>query len=143
MTSAPTDAPAAEPSPGRPPPFVSRFLLPLVKGGTLHVGRPLGERALAAMAAAFRPGRRRVLSLEDMAEEDALAELARLRHGRARALLVEATLPPLDESALRLGIAVHNLLALMHPALERRNLERRQELVVAVTQPIADLGPPP
>jgi hypothetical protein len=144
MSDPPPPAPE-KPAEGvsRPPPFVSRFLLPLVKGGTLHVGRPLGPRALVAMVAAFKPGRRRVLSLEDMAEEDALAELARLRHGRARALLVEATLPPLDESALRLGIAVHNLLALMHPALERRNLERRQELVVAVTQPIADLGPPP
>jgi hypothetical protein len=121
---------------------VSRFLLPLVKGGTLHVGRPLGERALGAMAAAFRPGRRRVLSLEDMAEEDALAELARLRHGRARALLVDATLPPLDESALRLGLAVHNLLALVHPELEGRNLERRQEQIVAVTLPIARLPVP-
>jgi hypothetical protein len=142
MTSPTPDAPAPDPSPGRPPPFVSRFLLPLVKGGTLHVGRPLGERALAAMAAAFRPGRRRVLSLEDMAEEDALAELARLRHGRARALLVDATLPPLDESALRLGLAVHNLLALVHPDLEGRNLDRRQEQIVAVTLPIVRLPVP-
>jgi hypothetical protein len=126
----------------RPPPFVSRFLLPLVKGGTLHVGRPLGARALAAMVAAFRPGRRRVLSLRDMAEEDALAELARLRHGRARALLVDASLPPLDESSLRLGVAVHNLLGLLHPDLARRSLERRQEQIVAATLPIADLGPP-
>jgi hypothetical protein len=127
---------------GRPPAFVSRFLLPLVKGGTLRVGRPLGARALAAMITAFRSGRRRVMSLEDMAEEDAVAELARLRHGRARALLVDASLPPLDESSLRLGLAVHNLLGLLHPDLARRSLERRQERIVAVTVPIADLGPP-
>jgi hypothetical protein len=126
----------------RPRPFVSRFLLPLVKGGTIHVGRALGPRALAVMAAAYQPGRRRVLSLEDMAEEDAVAELARLRHGRARALLQGASPPPLDESALRLGVATHNLLALAHPALEGRGLERRQERIVAVTLPIAELGPP-
>jgi hypothetical protein len=129
-------------SAGHPPPFVSRFLLPLVKGGPLHVGRPLGRRALATMVAAFRPGGRRVLSIADMAEEDAIAELSRLRHARARALLLPAGPPPLDESALRLGVAVHNLLALHHPGLEGRAQERRQELIVAATLPIADLGPP-
>ncbi len=142
MTSTSADAPPEKPAAPRPRPFVSRFLLPLVRGGALHVGRPMGPKALQAMTDAFRPGRRRVLSLEDMAEEDAVAELARLRHGRARALLIDATLPPLDESALRLGVAVHNLLALVHPRLLGRSAERRQEQVVAVTLPIADLGPP-
>jgi len=102
----------------------------------------MSARALSAMTDAFRAGRRRVLSLEDMAEEDAVAELARLRHGRARALLIDATLPPLDEGTLRLGVAVHNLLALVHPGLLGRSAERRQEQIVAVTLPIADLGPP-
>jgi hypothetical protein len=127
---------------GHPPPFVSRFLLPLVKGGPLYVGRPLGRRALAAMIAAYRPGARRVLSIADMAEEDAIAELSRLRHARARALLLPASPPPLDESALRLGVAVHNLLALHHPSFEGRAQERRQAQIIDATLPIADLGPP-
>jgi hypothetical protein len=130
--------------PGHPPPFVSRFLLPLVKGGPLHVGRPLGRRALAAMVHAFRPGARKVLSIADMAEEDAIAELGRLRHARARALLIAAgaTPPPLDEAALRLGVAVHNLLAMHHPSMQGRALERRQEQIAEATLPIADVGPP-
>jgi hypothetical protein len=132
-------------------PFVSRFLLPLVKGGPLHVGRPLGSRAIAAMASTWRTGvRRSFTSLEDMAEEDALTELNRLRHARVRALVYDASAPPLDEAALRLGVAVHNLLALGHPDLGAglvegmtgRALQRHQEQIVEATLPIADLGPP-
>jgi len=132
-------------------PFVSRFLLPLVKGGALHVGRPLGERAIEAMVKTWRAGARRSFtSLEDMAEEDALAELGRLRQARARALLHDAAPPTLDEASLRLGVGVHNLLALGHPALgggvtanlAGRALERRQQEIVEATLPIADLGPP-
>jgi hypothetical protein len=130
-------------------PFVSRFLLPLVKGGALHVGRPLGQRAIDGMVAIWRAGARRSFtSLEDMAEEDALTELARLRQARVRAVIYEAGTPPLDESTLRLGVGVHNLLALGHPGLASagvagRTLERRQEDIVEATLPIADLGPPP
>jgi len=133
-------------------PFVSRFLLPLVKGGTLHVGRPLGQRAILAMVSTWRAGTRRSFtSLEDMAEEDALTELNRLRQSRVRAVLYDAITPPLDEPTLRLGVGVHNLLALGHPGLGAgltatlagRALERRQEQIVEATLPIADLGPPP
>jgi hypothetical protein len=127
----------------RPIPLVSRFLLPLVKGGPLHVGRPIGPRAIGALAAAWRMGARRPFtSVEDMAEEDAVAELTRLRQGRARAFLFSASAPPLDETSLRLGVAVHNLLALGHPGLARRGLERRQERIVDASLPIAELGPP-
>src|SRR4051812_34381527 len=126
-----------------PIPLVSRFLLPLVKGGALHVGRPIGARAIATMAASWRLGTRRPFtSIEDMAEEDAMAELARLRQGRARTFLFNAAAPPLDETSLRLGVAVHNLLSLGHPALEGRGLERRQERIVDAPLPIAELGPP-
>jgi hypothetical protein len=130
-------------------PFVSRFLLPLVKGGALHVGRPLGRRAIEAMVSTWRAGTRRSFtSLEDMAEEDALVELGRIRQSRVRAVMYEAMTPPLDEVTLRLGVSVHNLLALGHPALGAgmggaRALERRQEQIVEATLPIADLGPPP
>jgi hypothetical protein len=132
-------------------PFVSRFLLPLVKGGALHVGRPLGARAIEGMVRTWRAGTRRSFtSLEDMAEEDALAELGRLRQARARALVHGAGSPALDEASLRLGVGVHNLLALGHPELGAgftanlagRALERRQQQIVDATLPIADLGPP-
>jgi hypothetical protein len=130
-------------------PFVSRFLLPLVKGGALHVGRPLGHRAIEAMVSTWRAGARRSFtSLEDMAEEDALTELGRIRQSRVRAVMYEAAVPPVDEATLRLGVGVHNLLALGHPSLAGgmsgvRGLERRQEQIVEATLPIADLGPPP
>jgi hypothetical protein len=143
----------AAPPPGQiGRPFVGRFLLPLVKGGTLHVGRPLGARAIATVVHTWRAGGRRAFSsLEDMAEEDATAELARLRQARARALVYDAGGPPLDETTIRLGAAVHNLLALGHPdlgdslgvGLTHRTLARRQEQIVEATLPIADLGPPP
>ena len=132
-------------------PFVSRFLLPLVKGGALHVGRPLGGRAIESMVKTWRAGARRSFtSLEDMAEEDALAELGRLRQARARALIHDAAAPALDEASLRLGVGVHNLLALGHPGLgggvtanlAGRALERRQQQIVDATLPIADLGAP-
>jgi hypothetical protein len=130
-------------------PFVSRFLLPLVKGGAMHVGRPLGQRAIEAMVSTWRAGARRSFtSLEDMAEEDALAELGRIRQARVRAVIYEAAAPPLDEATLRLGAGVHNLLALGHPGLASgvsaaRTLERRQEQIVEATLAIVDLGPPP
>jgi hypothetical protein len=147
MTVPPEAAVPAAPARPVGRPFVSRFLLPLVKGGTLHVGRPLGPRAVEAMAAAWKAGGRRTFaSLEDMAEEDALTELGRLRQVRARALVPAVPVPPLDEDSVRLGAAVHNLLALGHPdlgaALGSRSLERRQEQIVDATLPLADLGPP-
>ena len=128
---------------GHPVPFVSRFLLPLVKGGPLHVGRPLGMRAVRVMADAWRAGARRGFSsIAEIAEQDAIAELARMRMGRARALLFGATPPPLEEVTLRLGVALHNLLALGHPGFVGRSGERRQQRIVSATLPIADLGPP-
>lgn len=141
------------PSPpaGRGPaaPFVSRFLLPLVKGGALHVGRPLGARAIASLLRTWQPAvRSGFSSIAELAEEDAVTELARLRQARARALIHAMPTPPLDEVSLRLGVATHNLLALGHPGLGAglgggRGGERRQEQIVASTLPIADLGPPP
>lgn len=144
----PPQPPPSEESPptprGHPVPFVSRFLLPLVKGGPLHVGRPLGPRAVAVMVEAWRPGARRGFSsIAEIAEQDAIAELTRLRVARARALLFGAAAPPLDEVSLRLGVAVHNLLALGHPGLGGRAGDRRQQRIVESTLPIAEVGAPP
>lgn len=126
--------------------FVGEFLLPLVKGGTVHVGRPLGPAAVDAVVAAQGAIRRAAsagpLGPALVTEQDAVAELARHRHARARALLWHVPAPPLDAASVRLGVAVHNLLALGHPGLGGPGHERRQRRIAEVTTPIADLGPP-
>src|SRR5262245_11522076 len=112
--------------------FVSRFLLPLVKGGPMEIRRPLGKRALGLIRARAASG----------AEEEAIAELASRRHALGLALVPDPRPPALDDATLRLGIAVHNLLALGHPAFQGRRGLRRQERIAEVTLPLADLGPP-
>lgn len=126
--------------------FVSRFLLPLVKGGPLHVARPLGHRAVVALherhVAMMASELPTVIARRSDPESTATDELGRLRRGRARALIYDAPEPPLDLDTIRLGVAVHNVLALAHPDLVGRGLERRQQRIAEVTEPIADLGPP-
>ncbi len=103
------------------------FLLPLVSGGPMRVGRPIGPRRLETLlrASAGEPAER-------------VAELARVRHQRARVLIADLSPPPLDEATIRLGAAMHNLLALGR-ILDRAPLAER---VAAVTETFADLGPP-
>jgi hypothetical protein len=130
--------------------FVSEFLLPLVKGGALHVGRPLGTRAVERIAAGlasapgFMPEESHSASAVELPppELDALAELARQRRQRMTELLPVAEAPPLDEVALRLGAAVHNLLALGHPEIAGRGAEARQERIAAAATLLASAGPP-
>ncbi len=93
----------------------------------MHVGRPLGRRVLEG----------------PWAEQEAVAELARRRHACARAFLEDAAAPPLDEATLRLGVAVHNLLALGHPGLLGRRGAAHCRRIAGETEPIADVGPPP
>src|SRR5688572_3536887 len=126
-------------------PFVSRFLLPLVNGGPLHVSRPLDLRAVTALAEVFRlPPEKRSPSLVNVTEDHAAAELGRARARRARALLFDLKPPPLDEVTLRLGAAVHDLLVLAHPGLgqgvERTDPARLR--IAEAAQTLADLGPP-
>src|SRR5215831_19847717 len=106
-------------------PFVAAFLLPLVRGGALHVGRPLGARAVA-----------RVMDLVARAardpahdEADPIAALAAGRQAVAARHLPVTTAPPLDETSVRLGAALHDLLALAHPDLGGPGLGRRQEQI--------------
>jgi hypothetical protein len=108
--------------------FVAEFLLPLVRGGALRVGRPLGERAVARVME--RVARASRDATDDEAEAvRALGEGRRLVAGR---LLPTAAAPPLDEVSVRLGAALHDLLALAHPDLAGPGLARRQEQI-AVT----------
>src|SRR4051812_20151288 len=107
--------------------FVADFLLPLVTGGPLRVGQPIGPRRLAGMIRA---------SGHEYPER--LADLASARQQRARLLLPDLPAPPLDETTIRLGAAVHNLLAL-GPLSPRPRLAAR---VVAATEAFAALGSP-
>jgi hypothetical protein len=93
--------------------FLRGFVLPLVEGGELHVGRAIGARELASL--------RREVDLE-LHEENALLAEARARV--ARQLVLRA--PPLgwDETSLRLAVGIHDLLFLSHPDAGRWNVRR-------------------
>jgi hypothetical protein len=130
-------------------PFVESFLLPLVKGGALHVGRPLGQRAVDRVVRASLAGGgrsagdpRRAATAGGAGEPGAMDELARHRLAHARTFLPHIGAPALDEPSVRLGVAIHNLLALGHPHLGGRGFEARHERIVAATLPVADLGAP-
>ncbi|HMF43272.1 MAG TPA: hypothetical protein VKQ32_21520, partial [Polyangia bacterium] len=112
-------------------PFVSDFLLPVVRGGPAHVGRPMG---LAAVARLMRD-----LPLNDDA---VLAKLDACRSAIALRVSPVAIPPPLDETSMRLGLALHDLLALGHPALGGGR-SRRAERVAAAALELASIGAPP
>jgi hypothetical protein len=118
--------------------FVTEFLLPLVRGGALRVGRPLGPRAVA------RVMERIARASRDAADDEAEA-LAALGDGRrlcAGLLLPAAAPPPLDEVSVRLGAALHDLLSLAHPDLAGPGLGRRQEQIALAALELASVGPP-
>jgi hypothetical protein len=108
--------------------FVSSFLLPLVRGGQLHVGRPLGPAGVERIA---RTGGR-----------GEAAELRDARHEIAKRFLPDAAPPLLDEPTLRLGAALHDLLVLVHPGLEGPGVVRRQARIAAAAHALASLGAP-
>jgi hypothetical protein len=117
--------------------FVSTFLLPLVQGGKIHVGRPLGARAverLKRVLGAVPPG--------TSTADDPIAMLATCRRAVAMRFLRGAPAPPLDETSLRLGAALHDLLALGHPALDGRGADRRQERIATAALGLATVPPP-
>ena len=113
--------------------FVSSFLLPLVRGGRLHVGRPLGPSAAPRFERLLAAG---------VDAEAVEASLAARRRAVAARFLRDAAAPPLDASTLRLGAALHDLLVLVHPALEGAGSSRRQARVAAAALALASLGPP-
>jgi hypothetical protein len=113
--------------------FVSGFVLPLVKGGILHVGRPVGWRDLAKLQA-------RLNQPSEDTETRAAAEVGLRRQAYAATLLAPRGPLPLDHTSLRLAAAAHNLLVLGHPELKGR--ERDQERLAELARDLADLGPP-
>jgi hypothetical protein len=124
-------------------PLVSRFLLPLVRGGQVHVGRPLDRKTVAALATgwASTDARKRFAQLgpeELRAGED----LTKARAAHARTLLLDPGTPSLDENTLRLGAALHNLLLLSHPAFSPGHDERGRARIADSATRLGDLGPP-
>jgi hypothetical protein len=135
--------------------FLTDFLLPLVKGGALHVGRPLGRRAVSKLMAPFiqAEAARALARDDDRAGGDgwqppldpdgrAALEIARYRRAQAAELLVACAAPPLDEISFRLGAAVHDLLALAHPTLAGRGAEARHQRIGAAALELAEVGAP-
>jgi hypothetical protein len=108
--------------------FASDFMLPLVRGGAIHVGRPLGVDAIARL--------REELPVFDGPAVDALGACRRVVVTR----MVPGAAPPLDDASLRLAAALHNLLALSHPDIWHSS--RRQERISMAALELASLGPP-
>lgn len=87
--------------------FGRHFLLPLVAGGQLHVGAPLGERGLTRLLDAVTG------SGHDVQLEAAIGEA---RAESAAMLLIDPIAPQIDVATLRLAVALHDLLFFLHPA---------------------------
>ncbi|MES1165901.1 MAG: hypothetical protein ABUR63_09090 [Verrucomicrobiota bacterium] len=121
-------------TPGR---FVPDFLLPLVRGGALHVGRPLGAAAVRRVLDSARR-----MAAAPAGGADPVRALARARAEVVGRFLPAAAVPPLDETAVRLGASLHDLLALGHPDLVGPGLSRRQERIAAAARGLAAVGPP-
>jgi len=112
--------------------FVADFLLPVVRGGPAHIGRPLGLDAIQRMLRDPFP----------IADAATLADLAACRIASARRVIPVVEPPPFDEATLRLGAALHDLLALGHPEMGG-NRSRRADRVAAAALELASIGSPP
>ena len=110
--------------------FVSDFLLPVVRGGAVHVGRPIGLPAVD-----------RMLRDLPLLEGAALDRLAACRIASARRVAPVVASPPFDETTVRLAAALHDLLALGHPELGGTR-SRRTDRVAAAALELASVGAP-
>lgn len=114
-----------------PDEFLARFAIPLVAGGEVHVGAPLDQDDLEALAAeAASPG-------------DTALRLEALRGRFARGSWITTVATPLDSETSRLLAGLHNLLFLSHPECERFSVrQRRRAELVAFTRWCLELDPP-
>ena len=102
--------------------FLSRFVLPLLQGGEVHVGAPLAPRLTKALT-------------DDVAAAlDATAEgqlLSQLRHQHLLRLhpLVSSPLLADDTGTLMMLVALHDLLFLLHPEASRLSRVQHRQLV--------------
>jgi len=106
--------------------FLEGFVLPLVVGGDMHVGKPIDPSTLQTLT-------------QDLAH--ASVPLVAIDEARERILSKLVVKPPpcvLDEDELSLAAAVHNLLFLAHPDAEGWNMsESGRAKVVASAQQFA------
>jgi hypothetical protein len=108
--------------------FAEQFLLPLVRGGTLHVGAPLGRVGLEKLRAASLDGA-------------LAADIALARQAVAAELLFDPIPPPLDLEALRLAVAAHDLLFLAHPRAAAVGVRGRLGDIAEFASKLAKLPP--
>jgi hypothetical protein len=87
--------------------FLEQFLLPLVAGGKVHVGRPLDSEAVT------------LLQAQNVVESAEITAIERARQALARDLWPYPVPTPLDEVSISLAAGLHNLLFLSHPITER------------------------
>jgi len=119
--------------------FVRHFILPLVKGGRLRVGRPVSWAGLARLLERL-PRQTERQAARQSQQARAAAEVAHMRQACAARFVPDVQPLPLDEPSLRLAAAAHNLLLLGHPEMAGRN--REQERMADLARRLADLGPP-
>jgi hypothetical protein len=108
--------------------FLADFVTPLVAGGHLLIGGPLGRAGLHRFGGAELP-----------ASASAMIDDARARV--AASLLLDPAPPLFDRDALRLALAVHDLLFLSHPRAGDLGVRGRLPLVAECAQSLATLEP--
>ncbi len=101
--------------------FFRQFLLPLVKGGAVHVGAPLGQRGMERL---------RDASLEPSIDAELIAARSRV----AAELLLEPAPPIWDEESLRLAVATHDLLFLLHPRAQTLRAAQREQIALCTCE---------
>lgn len=114
--------------------FLSDFVLPLVHGGQLHVGRPLAPEDLDLLRAEVLLGTEESLAIE------------RARQERAAGLWLYPVDTPLDKVCIGLSAGLHNLLFMSHPdasgwrvtTRSRQRLERFTSRCLDQPAPISD-----
>jgi len=111
--------------------FLAEFVRPLVEGGDVHVGEPVGRETLTAW------------EVELDTQVETTVAIDELRAQTAAALLVRP--PPIAFSAadLRLCVALHDALVLVHPGSETWPGRRgRRGLVAFIGELVAEAGNP-
>ena len=101
--------------------FLEHFVLPLVRGGEMHIGNPLAAEDVDQLEQDL-PHASEALVAVDEARADVLAEL-----------VVRPPSLVLDGDELRLAAALYNVLFLVHPDLETWTVSRKARARVVET----------
>lgn len=111
--------------------FLDQFLLPLVAGGEVHVGQPLDSNDLAELTIYVAARDAQVLGVEATCMQ------------QAAELWLFPVQPRVTPTALRLTVAVHNLLFLSHPVSARWRVGKRgRRRIEGFIQQCLELPPP-